>query len=326
MKKTDNSPKVSLLMPVYNGAPYLKETLDSVLRQTFTDFELIIINDGSTDDTKTIIEAYSTRDSRIVAVHQDNIGLVNSLNKGLAIARSNLIARIDGDDPSFETRLDEQYQLFMNDKSLVLAGGGFEIIDENGYFIETIHPAIDDRDLRRTLMLRNPFGHAGVMFRKDAALQTGGYSSDFGPTEDYDLWIRLSKLGTLAAIPNPIYRYRINRKGISQSNSKLQAKETKQHIEKQWRESVPVLLSRRELTATSKRLIRLAKTTPYGVGMKEQLLSDNAQIGIKLIRYKHYFQGIRQLLNVASTGRTGIKVVRKRLNQLDSGSFRQSRR
>ena len=312
-------------MPVYNGGEYLKETIDSVLRQTFTDFELLIVNDGSTDKSKSIIDAYSKKDDRIRAFHRKNSGLVETLNFAISEANAAYLARIDADDPSFESRLQEQYSLFDKDKSLVLVGGGFEIIDENGYFIETIHPPIIDKDIRRTLMLRNPFGHSGVMYKKSAVIKAGLYSNQFGPTEDYDLWIRLSKIGSLANLPKPIYRYRINRKGVSQTNSQRQAEETKQHIQGLWSQETPSIIGRAELLISSQNYIKKSKTLPYGVGLKTQYLSDNAQIGIKLIRYGHYLKGMHQLLNVASTGRTGARVVVKRLKMLDTGSIKQVR-
>lgn len=320
---TKKAPLVSVLMPVYNTERYLHEAIDSILRQTFTDFEFIIINDGSTDSSQKIINHYAKIDSRIVTVKQKNMGLVKTLNKGIELAKGTYIARIDGDDPAFETRLEKQVKIIEKSKKTVLVGGGFEIIDENGFFLETIHPPTRDKDLRRTMMLRNPFGHASALFRKDAAIKAGLYSGECGPTEDQELWIRLSKIGNLATVSEPVYRYRINMKGISQSNSERQANETKKHLGALWAEITPEVLSRDELKEQGQRYVDASIRKSYGIGMKEQFLADNAQIGVKLIRYKYFTQGIAQLWNVATTGRTGFKAVRKRLRQLNGGSLKQ---
>lgn len=320
---TSTNPTVSIIMPVYNCARYLRESIDSVLRQTYTDFELIIVNDGSTDSTQEIIDYYAPIDTRIVPIIQKNIGLVATLNKAIGMARGKYIARIDGDDPWFDDKLHRQMALFEKDDSLVLVGGSFEIIDENGFFIETILPLTRDEDLRRTLTLRNAFGHAGVVFLKEAVQVAGLYSDKFGPTEDYELWIRLSKIGRLASVPDPVFRYRILSTGISQSSSEKQAIESKSHSHRQWLEEMPRVFSRTEILTQSRRYFNQSTGQWRGVAMKEQFLSDNAQIGIKLIRYGKYIEGLMQLWNVASTGRAGTKSVFKRFTKLDKGSFKQ---
>ena len=316
-------PTVSIVLPAYNCERYLRESIDSILRQTYSDYELIIVNDGSTDGTQAIIDRYAAADPRIVPHTQKNIGLVATLNKAVGMTRGEYIARIDGDDPWFDDKLARQMDLFMKDDTLVLVGGAFEIVDENGYFIESIPSLTRDEDLRRTLTLRNAFGHAGVVFKKKAAIEANLYSDKYGPTEDYDLWIRLSKLGRLSSIPDPVFRYRVLSTGISQSNSERQALETKGHSDRQWQESTPRILSRAEIKTQSSRYLQQPKTLWRGVAMKEQFLADNAQIGIKLIRYRKYKKGLMQLWNVASTGRAGIKAVTKRLSHLDKGSLSQ---
>ncbi len=322
-KERSKIPLVSVILPAYNAESYIEESIQSVLRQDFTNFEFIIINDGSTDNTQPIIDKYAKIDKRIIVIKQNNKGLVNTLNIGLEAAKGRFIARIDGDDPWLDHKLSHQVKEFEQDDSLVLIGGGFEVIDENGYYIETIFPPTTDDDIRRSLMLRNVFGHAGVMMKRDAVLSTGGYRKDFGPTEDYDLWIRLSKLGTVKNLPHPVYRYRINRYGISQTSSSIQAIETKKHIERQWSTHIPEVLKRREILSRANNYLKASPLEWYNVALKEQFLSDNAQVGIKLVRHKHFIDGIRQLFYVASTGRAGVRAVIKRIKKLDAGSFRQ---
>lgn len=318
---SEKKPLVSVILPAYNTEKYLRETIDSILRQTFTNFECIIINDGSTDTSQKIIDHYAKIDSRIIPIKQQNMGLVATLNKGVELAKGTYIARVDGDDPSFSTRLEKQVEILQKDESVVLVGGGYEMINEEGHYLQTIAtPTLND-DLRRAILLRNPFGHASVVFRKDAAVQAGLYSNEFGPTEDQELWIRLAKYGSFAAVPEPVYRYRVNTGGISQNNSHRQAVETKKHLHILWQDSYPDVLTRKELI---KRSSLYAKTAgSYGLDMKRQLLEDNAQIGIKFVRYKQYSAGIKQLWNVASIGRKGISAIIKRIRQLNTGSLSQ---
>ena len=318
-------PDVSIILPAYNAAPFLKESLDSVLRQSYANFELIALNDGSSDDTGLILDEYAKRDNRVKVIHQENLGLVATLNKGIGLARAPLIARIDGDDPWMDDKLSEQVDAFTHDPELVLIGGGFEIINTDGYYLETVMPPLDDEDIRRTLYLRNAFGHSGVVFKKEAAETAGLYSSDHGPTEDYDLWIRLSQQGKVANLARPVYRYRINLEGISQMNSEKQMIFTKRHAEEQWSSALPSVLSRSELKARSEAYLKKPSILGLGVLLKNQLLADNAQIGIKLLRRRQYANGIKQLIAVCSTGRTGVKMTIERIKKLDSGSLRQSR-
>lgn len=320
---TKESPTVSVLMTVYNEGLYLREAIDSILRQEFTDFEFIIINDGSTDNSQDIIDHYARIDSRIVPINQKNQGLVASLNTGVQRAKGKYIARMDADDVSMSQRLSDQVTFMDNSPNVVLLGGGFEIIDEMGYFLERIHVPLYDRDIRRTMLLRNPFGHASVMFRRDAIKKAGLYSDKCGPTEDFELWIRLKDYGKVAALPRPLYEYRIKRNGISLTASEIQMKYTEQHIDQLWKTTIPSVLSRRELIAQSKRYLRAARHIGYGVGIKHQFLSDNAQIGMKLIRYGHFWRGFRQMLNVASTGRAGLRITLKRLKIVAGGLIRR---
>ncbi len=324
MAKKSNTPLVSIVLPVYNAGDYLAETLDSILRQTFHDYELLAVNDGSSDNSQVILDAYAKRDSRIVVIQQENKGLVTTLNETIAMARGTYIARADADDPSFSTRLEQQVATLRKDSGMVLVSGGFEIIDENGYFIETIHALTRDEDIRRTMMLRNPFGHAGVMFRKDAFNKVGGYSNNYGPTEDFELWIRLSSVGRLGNIPMPVYRYRVVGNGISQSSSKVQTEFTDQHIDGLWASRTPRILTRREIKTQANRYLHLSTRPSYAIGLKEQFLLDNAQIAMKLVRHGHFLSGCRQLLYVASIGRSGLRAVKKRLRMVDAGSVKRA--
>jgi len=327
MSKAQNtSPLVSIVLPVYNAAAYLRESVDSVLRQDYRNFELLIINDGSSDESRAIIEEYAKRDSRIIAYHQENIGLVKTLNRGIELSNGSYVARIDGDDPWLDKKLSRQMHVLVSNPDTILIGGGFEIIDEDGYYLETISVPTTHEDILRTLSLRNAFGHAGVVFKRDAALKAGGYRDNFGPTEDYDLWIRLSQMGTVANLARPVYRYRVNRGGISQQNSERQANETKAHTERIWAETMPKVLTKATLIKKGNEYLSSGTPSWYGVALKQQMLADNAQIGVKLIRYRHYVDGMRQLIEVCLTGRAGMRQVRSRLSQITLRSLSHNRR
>lgn len=213
------APLVSVVMSVYNGEKYLREAIDSILRQTFTNFEFIIIDDGSTDDTAKIIKSY--KDPRIVCISRKNMGLVVSLNEGINIARGKYIARQDADDTSYPDRLKSQVVKIEKDKA-VLVSSAFAMISEDGHSILDYQCLIDeDQLLKKELWLKNPFAHGATMFRREAAIRVGTYR-DVGPVEDYDLWMRLRDEGQFAYIPEVHYVWRINEKGISQTQANHQ--------------------------------------------------------------------------------------------------------
>lgn len=210
------APLVSVVMSVYNGETYIREAIDSILGQTFADFEFVIINDGSTDSTEKIIKSY--KDNRIVLISRQNKGLVASLNEGIEKSMGKYIARQDADDTSYPERLQSLVTKIEQTKA-VLVSSAFAMISEDGHSTLDYQCLIDDsRLLKRELWVKNPFAHGATMFRRDAAIKVGAYR-DVGPVEDYDLWIRLRNEGHFAYIPQVQYAWRINEKGISQTQA-----------------------------------------------------------------------------------------------------------
>jgi len=210
-------------MSVYNGEDFIALAIDSILAQTFEDFEFIIINDGSTDKTEQIIKSY--KDKRIRLFTQKNRGLVYSLNKGVESSVGKFIARQDADDISLPNRFTLELDWLKLNKQNALVSSYFSHIDfmdskPNG--TDIIFP-INDIDIRRLLYSTNPIAHGASMFRKEAIVKAGLYSKNYGPTEDYELWKRVSKNSTLGIIPEVLYWYRINNeKSISKKNIKKQ--------------------------------------------------------------------------------------------------------
>lgn len=208
-------------MSVYNGQEYLAEAIDSILAQTFKDFEFLIIDDGSSDDSPDILDAYAQKDKRIKIIRQTNKGLVAALNKGLGLSRGTYIARMDADDVSLPGRLQKQIALAKS-SGAALVGSGFYYIDTHGRKISSQSVWEEDPELKRALYAGNPFAHGSTLFLKDAVVKAGGYRGNVGPAEDYDLWLRLAPSHVFAACPEILYKWRVNPRGLSHSNSGLQ--------------------------------------------------------------------------------------------------------
>lgn len=203
-----NTPLVSVLMPIYNGASDLRQALDTILKQSFNGFEVIAINDGSRDDSAEVLNAVN--DSRVRVVHQDNMGLAATLNRGLSLAQAPLIARQDQDDLSHPERLAKQLSYLNNNPECILLGTAADIWvgdvpSERAHDHPTEHEL-----LAFDLLFNNPFVHSSVMMRKDAVLEVGGYTTDRSrqPPEDYELWSRLARKGRVANLSERLLVYR----------------------------------------------------------------------------------------------------------------------
>ncbi len=192
-----DSPRVTVLMPVYNGEKYLREAIDSILAQTFANFEFLIVNDGSTDNSVPLIESYA--DARIHLVHNaTNSGLVASLNKGLGLARGEYIARMDCDDISLPTRLEKQLAFMDDHPEIGILGSACQFIDDSGAPGFVWANPEQHQLIRWHLCFTCPMCHPTVMMRTDLVRELGGYSSEAiqgretYSGEDYDLWRRAS--------------------------------------------------------------------------------------------------------------------------------------
>lgn len=211
-------PKVSVLMSVYNGEKYLRQSIESILNQIYHDFEFIIINDGSTDKSLEIINSYS--DSRIRLVNQKNCGLTISLNKAIQLSRGQYLARMDADDISLQERLKHQVDFLDSYPNYGLVGVSFLIIDHQSSIINAAPLLLDDCELRRQLLFEDPLAHGGVMIRKTDLSRVGPpfYRNEAGSAEDYDLWSRLAQVTLMSNLSQILYMYRINPHGVSAQN------------------------------------------------------------------------------------------------------------
>lgn len=199
-------PKVSVIMAVYNGERFLAEAIESILNQTFRDFEFIIINDASTDNTKNILEKYLQVDDRIFLINNsENQERAESRNKGLKIARGEYVSIVDSDDISLPDKLERQVRFLDEYIDFGFVGTSHFVIDENGD--EQYLSVVPNTNLKEVVhFMCNP----SILARRDCLEKAGGYRSVLVPAEDYDLWLRVSDICKAANISEPLFKYRVH--------------------------------------------------------------------------------------------------------------------
>jgi len=196
-------------MPVYNAARYVADAVRSVLSQTYHDFELLVIDDGSADASAAIVAAFA--DSRIRLVRNDqNMGLSQSLNRGLALARGSLVARQDADDLSEPMRLERQVAYLDATPEVALVGAWYRKVDDAGRCLGERTLPTGDAQLRWAMLYYCPFVHSAVTFRPECVRAVGAYDERFRYGEDFDLWSRLAHRHRMANVPEFLVRYRVS--------------------------------------------------------------------------------------------------------------------
>jgi len=183
-------------MGVWNGAPQVGEAVQSVLSQTAADLELIVIDDGSSDATPAILRSF--RDPRLRIIRRARGGLTSALNAGLALARAPLLARLDADDIALPRRFEQQLEYLERHPEVGLLGTAARETDAAGQEVAIVRPPTDDALIRRALIRRNPFVHSSIVMRRVAVVQVGGYEEAFPVAQDYDLWMRMSRVTRMA--------------------------------------------------------------------------------------------------------------------------------
>ena len=211
---------ITVLMSVYNGERFLKESISSVLNQTFTDFEFIIINDGSSDNSTNIIREFSLIDKRIHIVNKQNTGLTNSLNKGIEMANGKWIARVDDDDVCDLKRLEIQYSYAISKKSIVLIGSDFASIDEKGSQLKIYRYPSDHNRLKKLLLKKKfSFPHSSYFIERQSIKKINGYNERMKRSQDYDLCLRLSEIGQISSIQKPLVNIRKHKYQLSNEDN-----------------------------------------------------------------------------------------------------------
>ncbi len=215
-------PAVSVLMPVYDAGRFLTAALESILAQTFADFELIAIDDGSRDDSSAVLARFAARDPRIRVLSQENRGIVATLNRALELARAPLVARMDADDLSRPDRFAKQIAYLRQHPEVAAVSGAMDVIDDGGAYLRTdAFPTLPGA-IESELIHRNCFCHAPVMARTETLRSIGGYRGRVQYAEDYDLWLRMSEVARLANLPDVLYSVRLHPVTISTRHTAAQ--------------------------------------------------------------------------------------------------------
>lgn len=210
------SPSISVLMPVYNAERYVVEAVESILGQTFTDFEFIIIDDGSTDQSLRILQRYADKDKRIRLVSRENRGLVATLNEMIDMAKGQFLARMDADDVSLPDRFERQICYIAKNKECVAVGCRALLIDPDGLPLKPFLDFLlhDDIDRAHIACIGGAICHPSVMMRKEAVIYIGGYKYEYPYAEDIDLFLRLADIGKLHNLGEMLLKYRLHYESI----------------------------------------------------------------------------------------------------------------
>lgn len=212
-------------MAVYNGERHLMDAVGSILRQSLSDFELIVVDDGSTDETPRLLAALADADPRVIVVRQENQGLTASLNTAIGLARGRLIARHDADDGSASDRFARQVAYLDAHPSVAAVGCSADVIDRAGVKTGTLVAAVGPQAVRNGLLtLRTTPIHGSMMLRPEAVRAAGGYREAFPVCQDYDLWLRLSARFDMDNLPEVLYQWRLDRGSVYTTRRVVQLK------------------------------------------------------------------------------------------------------
>lgn len=212
------NPLISVIMPAYNVEAFIGEAIDSILNQTLSDFELIVINDGSTDKTLQIVTDYAKKDNRIVIISRENRGIVNSRNEGVQKSKGKYIAKMDADDISFPERFEQQIK-FLESNNLDICGTAIRRFSDKGNLRVQYYPS-NDKDIKFLLLFINAFAHSTVMIKssvfQELSYRSDMHTDDISHTEDYQLWIDMALKGfKMGNINQVLVKYRVHDNQVS---------------------------------------------------------------------------------------------------------------
>lgn len=278
-----NVPKVSVLMTVYNGERHLAKAINSILDQVYKNIEFVIIDDGSTDDSLSIIKSYKNKQIRYIT--QQNQGLMKALNRGIAESSGEFIARMDQDDISHPDRLIKQVAFLQQNGNIAMTGTSFDLINLKGNIIGHSYHLDRSNDLRIEFLVRNPFGHGTMMIRRKVLEDVGGYDPE-QIVEDYELWWRIASKYEVANLTECLYQWRISPRGMSQSGSAKRQEPIARLMGQIWSESKIRQISLAELREGFKHYEKL------GPAYQEQYLYMVCAVTIGLSRMGYRRQAL----------------------------------
>lgn len=296
-------PLISIIMPVYNAEKYLREAIDSLLRQTYSNFELIIVNDGSTDGSAEIIEHYKRIDKRLRTYTQKNSGVVMASNFGVSVAKGSYIMRTDADDVSFDNKLLDLVNCALKHPQAIVVSGNIEVINERSEFLyRDVLPPLSE-EIKREMFIRNPLPNGATLVKKSAFDTVGGYDNVFA--EDFHLWVKLFSKGDFVATGTPLYRWRTNSKGITFSNLHKTLSKEKEYITTLWKDYIPAYVSRSEIKARSR--LYISQYKKYGREYNRIFLSDFTRFAVHMAKHGHPALAMRQFIAIAFSSALGFK-------------------
>lgn len=231
-----SAPLISVLMTVYNAERYLDAAVGSILKQTFGDFEFIIIDDGSTDGSLNVLRRYESRDSRIRLISRPNTGYGKALNEALAMARGEFVARMDADDMSASSRFESQVKFLRDHPEVLVVGASVDLIDgDSRLLLHSPQPTGDEEIQNALLAGRTLIVHSATMIRRAEMVEAGGYDPELCPSEDLDLWLRLGERGKLANLADVLGKYRLHTTSVCATNPSLQKNNSRIAAERAWK-------------------------------------------------------------------------------------------
>ena len=202
-------PAVSVVMPVFNSGDTLAAAIESIRAQAFINWELLVLDDGSSDQSLEIAESAASVDDRVKSIPLNHSGLINTLNHGLELAAAELVARMDADDISLPLRLEKQVAFLRDYPQVAVVGGAAELFHNHGEIQQLIRHPTEPSDVAAAMEKNSSLVHPSVMIRREVVLSLGGYRKPFLAAEDYDLWLRIMGGYQIANLPDVILRYRI---------------------------------------------------------------------------------------------------------------------
>jgi glycosyltransferase involved in cell wall biosynthesis len=211
---------VSIIIPVRNGELFISDAIASCLDQrTSIAFEILVVNDSSTDGTIEILQKFSNRDSRVKILQNDGVGVGNALQTGLLYSNAEFIVRLDADDRMLPDRVEKQVRALVSDNKLVLCGTQIRLFGDGEVNFSPNSYPLSHADICRSMQFGNAFAHPSVAFKRSSALKVGGYCGKIDGAEDYHLWLRLSKVGELVNLDEVLTEYRIHQNQFTKSKT-----------------------------------------------------------------------------------------------------------